>query len=157
MTVTLTELNATAIYQIPVTICPMHYYGETDKYDYANNKFGFDKGDLSHVKSVTSAPVGSGPYTFESYSNGAVTLQKNATYWKGEPKIDTVIWREIQDVDESPASFPAPSTSPIPPTPLRLPSRSRRPTPTARSPVTFCRPIWWPTWATATSASTPTV
>ena len=102
MTVTLTELNATAIYQIPVTICPMHYYGETDKYDYANNKFGFDKGDLSHVKSVTSAPVGSGPYTFESYSNGAVTLQKNANYWKGEPKIDTVIWREMQDVDKIP-------------------------------------------------------
>ena len=102
MTVTLTEVNATAIYQIPVTICPMHYYGETAKYDYENNKFGFDKGDLSHVKSVTSAPVGSGPYTFESYSNGAVTLQKNANYWKGEPKIDTVIWREMQDVDKIP-------------------------------------------------------
>ena len=143
MTVTLTELNATAIYQIPVTICPMHYYGETDKYDYANNKFGFDKGDLSHVKSVTSAPVGSGPYTFESYSNGAVTLQKNATYWKGEPKIDTVIWREMQDVDKIPGvvsgtiDITDPSYSK-----LRLPSRSRRPTPTARSPVTSCRPTW---------------
>ena len=102
MTVTLTEISATAIYQIPVTVCPMHYYGETDKYDYANNKFGFDKGDLSHVKSVTSSPVGSGPFTFESYSNGAVTLQKNAGYWKGEPKIDTVMWREMQDVDKIP-------------------------------------------------------
>ena len=102
MTVTLTEVSANAIYQIPVTVCPMHYYGETEKYDYDNNKFGFDKGDLSHVKSVTSAPVGSGPYTFESYSNGAVTLQKNAGYWKGEPKIDTVIWREMQDVDKIP-------------------------------------------------------
>ena len=102
MTVTLTEVSANAIYQIPVTVCPMHYYGETEKYDYDNNKFGFDKGDLSHVKSVTSAPVGSGPYTFESYSNGAVTLQKNASYWKGEPKIDTVIWREMQDVDKIP-------------------------------------------------------
>ena len=102
MTVTLTEISASAIYQIPVTVCPMHYYGETEKYDYDNNKFGFDKGDLSHVKSVTSAPVGSGPYTFESYSNGAVTLQKNAGYWKGEPKIDTIIWREMQDVDKIP-------------------------------------------------------
>ena len=102
MTVTLTEVSANAIYQIPVTVCPMHYYGETEKYDYDNNKFGFDKGDLSHVKSVTSAPVGSGPYTFESYSNGAVTLQKNAGYWKGEPKIDTIIWREMQDVDKIP-------------------------------------------------------
>ncbi len=102
MTVTLTEISANAIYQIPVTVCPMHYYGETEKYDYDNNKFGFDKGDLSHVKSVTSAPVGSGPYTFESYANGAVTLQKNAGYWKGEPKIDTIIWREMQDVDKIP-------------------------------------------------------
>ena len=102
MTVTLTEVNATAIYQLPVTVCPMHYYGETDKYDYNNNMFGFTKGDLSHVKSVTSAPVGSGPYTFESYANGAVTLQKNAGYWKGEPKIDTIIWREMQDADKIP-------------------------------------------------------
>ena len=102
MTVTLTEISASAIYQIPVTVCPMHYYGETEKYDYDNNKFGFDKGDLSHVKSVTSGPVGSGPFTFESYSNGAVTLQKNAGYWKGEPKIDTIIWREMQDVDKIP-------------------------------------------------------
>ena len=102
MTVTLTEVSANAIYQIPVTVCPMHYYGETEKYDYDNNMFGFDKGDLSHVKSVTSAPVGSGPYTFESYANGAVTLQKNAGYWKGEPKIDTIIWREMQDVDKIP-------------------------------------------------------
>ena len=102
MTVTLTEVSATAIYQIPVTVCPMHYYGETDKYDYDNNMFGFTKGDLSHVKSVTSAPVGSGPYTFESWSNGAVTLQKNPGYWKGEPKIDTIIWREMQDVDKIP-------------------------------------------------------
>lgn len=102
MTVKLTELSATAIYQIPVTVCPMHYYGEKDKYDYENNKFGFEKGDLSHVKSVTSSPIGSGPYKFESYTNGAVTLQKNAGYWKGEPKIETVIWREMQDVDKIP-------------------------------------------------------
>ena len=102
MTVTLTEISATAIYQIPVTVCPMHYYGETEKYDYDNNKFGFDKGDLSHVKSVTSAPIGSGPFTFKSYANGAVTLEKNPGYWKGEPKIDTVIWREMLDVDKIP-------------------------------------------------------
>ena len=102
MTVTLTEVSATAIYQIPVTICPVHYYGEMDKYDYDNNKFGFDKGDLSHVKSVTSAPIGSGPFTFKSYANGAVTLEKNPGYWKGEPKIDTVIWREMLDEDKIP-------------------------------------------------------
>ena len=116
MTVTLTEVNATAIYQLPVTVCPMHYYGETDKYDYDNNMFGFVKGDLSHVKSVTSTPVGSGPYTFESWSNGAVTLQKNPTYWKGEPKIDTVIWREMQDVDKIPGVVSGTSATTFEPT-----------------------------------------
>ena len=116
MTVTLTEVNATAIYQLPVTVCPMHYYGETDKYDYDNNMFGFVKGDLSHVKSVTSTPIGSGPYTFESWSNGAVTLQKNPTYWKGEPKIDTVIWREMTDEDKIPGVVSGTSATTFEPT-----------------------------------------
>jgi F0F1-type ATP synthase gamma subunit len=32
--VTLTEPDATAIYQLGVPIAPLHYYGEPDKYDY---------------------------------------------------------------------------------------------------------------------------
>lgn len=39
MRVVLTEVSATAVYQLGVVIAPMHYYGEKDKYDYANNKF----------------------------------------------------------------------------------------------------------------------
>ena len=102
MTLTTSELSTTMIYQLQMPIAPLHYYGDESLYDYDNNSFGFVKGDLSHVKSVTSTPVGSGPYTFESWSNGAVTLQKNPTYWKGEPKIDPVIWREMQDEDKIP-------------------------------------------------------
>ena len=55
-----------------------------------------------HSHPAGRSPIGSGPYTFESWSNGAVTLQKNPTYWKGEPKIDTVIWREMTDEDKIP-------------------------------------------------------
>ncbi len=100
--IVLTELDATAIYQMGQTIVPMHYYGEESLYDYENNKFGFVKGDLSDVKSVTTKPVGAGPYTFETYENGVVTLKANANYWKGEPKIDYIKFQEGQDADKVP-------------------------------------------------------
>ena len=98
--IVLTELDATAIYQMGQTIVPLHYYGEESKYDYENNMFGFDKGDMSDVKSVTSKPMGAGPYTFESYENGVVTLKANPNYWKGEPKIDYIKFKEGQDADK---------------------------------------------------------
>ena len=100
MTVTLTEVNATAIYQIPVTICPMHYYGETEKYDYDNNKFGFDKGDLSHVRSVTTQPMGAGPYKFVKFENGTVNFEANDSYYLGAPKIKHVNFLESQETDK---------------------------------------------------------
>jgi peptide/nickel transport system substrate-binding protein len=100
--IVLTELDATAIYQMGQTIVPMHYYGDEALYDYENNKFGFVKGDMSDVKSVTSNPVGAGPYTFESYDKGVVTLKANPNYWKGEPKIDYIKFQEGQDADKVP-------------------------------------------------------
>ena len=84
--VKLSTVDATAIYQLGVTIAPMHYYGETDKYDYENNMFGFDKGDLSHVKSMTTKPMGAGPYKFLKFENGVVYFEANESYFKGAPK-----------------------------------------------------------------------
>ncbi len=100
--VVLTEVSATAIYQLPITICPMHYYGEESLYDYDNNSFGFVKGDLSDVKSVTSNPVGAGPYIFKGWENGTVTLEANPTYFKGEPKTKYILYKEGQDADKVP-------------------------------------------------------
>ncbi|MBQ8264391.1 MAG: ABC transporter substrate-binding protein [Oscillospiraceae bacterium] len=100
--VVLTEINANAIYQMGLTICPLHYYGETSLYDYDNNMFGFPKGDLSDVKSVTSIPLGAGPYVFESYENGVVTLAANELYYKGCPKIEYILYKEGQDADKVP-------------------------------------------------------
>ena len=100
--VVLTEISATAIYQLPVSVVPMAYYGEESLYDYDNNSFGFAKGDLSDVKSVTSKPVGAGAYTFESYENGIVTLAANPNYWKGCPKIEYIQFKEGQDADKVP-------------------------------------------------------
>ncbi len=98
--VTLTEPDATAIYQLGVTIAPMHYYGEPEKYDYDNNKFGFDKGDLSHVRSVTTEPLGAGPYIFKKFENGVVSFEGNEDYYLGAPKTKNVQFLESQDQDK---------------------------------------------------------
>ena len=98
--VTLTEPDATAIYQLGVAIAPLHYYGEPDKYDYDNNKFGFDKGDLSHVRSVTTQPLGAGPYVFKKFENGVVSFEGNDSYYLGTPKTKNVQFLESQDQDK---------------------------------------------------------
>ena len=98
--VTLTEPDATAIYQLGIAIAPLHYYGEPDKYDYDANKFGFDKGDLSHVRSVTTEPLGAGPYVFKKFENGVVSFEGNDNYYLGAPKTKNVQFLESQDQDK---------------------------------------------------------
>lgn len=99
--VVMTEVSATAIYTLAdIPVVPMHYYGEEDLYDYENEMLGFTKGDLSDVKSVTTAPMGAGPYKFVSYKSGIVTLQANELYWKGEPKTRYIQFKEGQDADK---------------------------------------------------------
>lgn len=96
----LTEVSATAIYSLSTAVVPMHYYGSEALYDYENHLFGFSKGDLSSVRSVTTTPMGGGPYQFVSYTGGVVTLQANPLYWKGVPKIKYIQFQEGQDADK---------------------------------------------------------
>ena len=98
--IVLTEVSATAIYTLATSVVPMHYYGEEALYDYDSNMFGFTKGDLSDVRSVTTMPKGGGPYKFVSYAGGTVTLEANARYWKGQPKIQYIQFREGQEADK---------------------------------------------------------
>ncbi len=100
LTVTMSEFDATAIYQFNMAIAPLHYYGDVDQYDYENNQFGFPKGDLSIVQSKTTTPLGAGPYKFVSYENGVVTLTANENYWKGCPKITNLLFQETSSDDK---------------------------------------------------------
>ena len=102
LTVHMTSYDATAIYNMSFIIAPLHHYGDVSKYDYDNNKFGFDKGDLSGVKAKTSEPLGCGPYIFKSYENGVVTMEANPTYFLGEPKTKTILFKEGEDADYVP-------------------------------------------------------
>ena len=98
--VTLSEVDATAIYQLGIAVAPMHYYGDASQYDYDNNKFGFPKGDLSSVKAKTTQPMGAGPYKFVKFENGVVYFEANENYFKGAPKTKLVQFLESNDKDK---------------------------------------------------------
>ena len=100
MTVSLTQVDATAIYQLGVTIAPMHYYGDKTKYNYENNQFGFDRGDLSTVRAKTTTPLGAGPYKFMKFENGTVNFEANDSYYLGAPKTKYVNFLQTQEDDK---------------------------------------------------------
>jgi peptide/nickel transport system substrate-binding protein len=87
MRIVMTKVDAVAIYQLGVAICPLHYYGDASLYDYDNDSFGFPKGDLSLVRAKTTQPMGAGPYKFVKFENGVVYFEANESYFKGAPKI----------------------------------------------------------------------
>lgn len=71
------------------SLVPEHYYGKDWK-----------KGDLSSIKALNSAPLGSGAYVFKSYDNNLVTLEKNPEYFKGEAKIPTIKFQVVNEEDK---------------------------------------------------------
>jgi len=98
--VTLTQVDATAIYQLGIAIAPLHYYGDKAKYDYDNNMFGFDKGNLSTVRAKTTQPMGAGPYKFIEFKDGVVRFEANEGYYLGAPKTANVQFKETSDEDK---------------------------------------------------------
>lgn len=98
--ITLTKVDATAIYQLAQTVTPLHYYGDTALYDYDNNMFGFVKGDLSGVHAKDTEPLGAGPYVFKGYENGVVSFEANENYFKGCPKTKYVKFQETAEADK---------------------------------------------------------
>ena len=100
MTITTTELSNSRIYQLQLPIASLDYYGDRSLYDYDNHSYGFKKGDLSKVRSVTSAPMGAGVYTFNKYSDGVIYLDANPNYYEGEALIKHVNMKETQEADK---------------------------------------------------------
>ncbi len=70
-------------------IIPKHYYGKE-----------WMKGDLSSIKALNHSPVGSGPYIFKSYKNSCVSMEKNPTYFMGEPKISNLKFQVVDEEDK---------------------------------------------------------
>ncbi len=87
--------EAPAVYSIlGISIAPLHYYGDTNLYDYENGMYGFPRGDVSGMEEKTPAPLGAGPYKFVKYENRVVYYEANENYYKGAPKIKYVQFKE---------------------------------------------------------------
>ena len=100
MRVVSTEVSATLIYQLGTEIAPLHYYGDASKFDADAHQFGFEKGDLSGVRSKTTEPLGAGAYVFQKYENGVINYVANENYFLGEPKIKYINFREVEENDK---------------------------------------------------------
>ena len=100
MRIVMTKVDAVAIYQLGVTIAPMHYYGDKSLYDYDNNSFGFPKGDLSSVRAKTTQPMGAGPYKFLKFEDGVVYFEANDNYYLGAPKTKYLNFQQCLSDDD---------------------------------------------------------
>ena len=98
--VTVNGFSAPAVYSIlGVQVTPLHYYGDVAKYDYENNMFGFDFGDLSKQESLTATPMGAGAYKFVEYDNRVVYFVANENFYRGCPKIAEVQFKETASAE----------------------------------------------------------
>lgn len=100
MTIHMTEIDATAIYQLNLYITPLHYYGDKAAYDYDANKFGFPKGDLTSLRAKTTQPLGAGPYKFIKFENGVINFEANEGYFKGAPLTKYINFQECKADDD---------------------------------------------------------
>lgn len=103
VSVTLDGFDASAVYKLGLTIAPLHYYGDADLYDYENDQFGFEFGNLDILSAddKTAKPMGAGAYVFESYVNKVVEYSANPHFWRGEPKTKIVQFREVNEADKT--------------------------------------------------------
>ncbi|MEA3327404.1 MAG: ABC transporter substrate-binding protein [Chloroflexota bacterium] len=98
--VTVNGFSAPAVYSIlGIQVTPLHYYGDVEKYDYENNMFGFDFGDLSKQESLTATPMGAGAYKYVKYDNRVVYFEANEYYYRGCPKIKEVQFKETASAE----------------------------------------------------------
>lgn len=100
--VTIAGKDASAIYKLGVQVTPMHYYGDEALYDYDNNKFGFEFGDMSLMQAKTSMPMGAGPYRYIKFENKVVYFEGNENFYKGEPKTWYMQFKVVDDADKIP-------------------------------------------------------
>lgn len=82
--------------QIP--ICPLHYYGDEQKYNYKKGHYGFKKGDISSVCANKKSPMGAGPYRYVKYEKKIVYYTYNELYFNGCPKTAFVQIKEMHDI-----------------------------------------------------------
>lgn len=86
------------IKSLHIPICPLHYYGNEQKYNYKKGYFGFKKGDISSVVANKKSPMGAGPYRYVKYEKKIVYYTYNELYFNGCPKTAFVQIKEMRGI-----------------------------------------------------------
>ena len=81
-----------------IPICPLHYYGNEQRYNYKKGYFGFKKGDISSVGANKKSPMGAGPYRYVKYEKKIVYYTYNELYFNGCPKTAFVQIKEMHGI-----------------------------------------------------------
>ncbi len=81
--ITMTRDVGTEIWKMDIPICPLHWYGNEQAYDYRGDRFGFAKGDLNGVIRSGKTPLGAGPYQVIKSGEGTVLLGASSLYAGG--------------------------------------------------------------------------
>lgn len=93
--VTINGVDPAAIWKIGgIAVAPKAYYGVDD------SGKEFAKGDLSVPKSRNAAPMGAGPYKFESFDNNVVTLRANENYFEGAPLTPSIKYQVTAEANK---------------------------------------------------------
>ncbi|WP_338061898.1 peptide-binding protein [Virgibacillus indicus] len=81
-----TEPNVTILKDIAFPIIPEHIFGDVPIAEIPSHPATLNAGEV----------IGTGPFQFtEMLEREQYVLSKNADYWKGEPYLDQVIWRIV--------------------------------------------------------------
>lgn len=98
MTVTTMGYDKDFIYSLQFPICPLSYYGDAKKYDYVNNKFGYERGDISSVIKDKTSLIGGGAYRFVKFEKGIAYFTSNEMYYRGCPKVAYLQMKEMDKI-----------------------------------------------------------
>ncbi|MDY5181801.1 MAG: hypothetical protein SPH87_11390, partial [Butyribacter sp.] len=98
LTVTTNGYSDDMIKALQIPICPLHYYGNEEKYNYKKGHFGFKKGDISSVCANKRSPMGAGPYRYVKYEKKIVYYTYNELYFNGCPKTAFVQIKEMKGI-----------------------------------------------------------
>lgn len=90
------DRQMTSALEIP--ICPLHYYGDKEKYHYEKNRFGFRRGDVSSLQANKAMPMGAGAYRYIKLEDGVAYFTSNELYFLGCPKTAFVQVKEMSDI-----------------------------------------------------------
>lgn len=90
-----------ALQSLNIPICPLHVYGDRNRYEEQEGRFGFERGDISSLIKKKNSPLGAGAYRFIKYESGIVYYEANEKYYLGCPQTAFIQLKEIGEKTET--------------------------------------------------------